>query len=69
MRNWKIRDEIENNEIGKFLISCAVYDILAFKTIQLRSLLSNLNENLLTSDFPTQNFPTSRFFNLMHPRS
>ena len=32
------------------------------KTFQLRSILSNLNRNFLTSDFPTQNFPTSRLF-------
>ena len=47
-RSWKIFYYINNT----------------LKTFQLRSIFSNLNINFLTSDFSTQNFPTSRFFQL-----
>ena len=52
-RNWKIRAKVV-----KFLEN---YFNIALKTFQLRSVLSNLNGNFITSEFSTQIFPT-RFF-------
>ena len=58
-RNWKIRAKVV-----KFLEN---YFNIALKTFQLRSVLSNLNGNFITSEFSTQIFPTSRFFELPFP--
>ena len=49
-------------EVGKkFLLN------IALKIFQLRSVLSNLNEKFLTSDFLTKNFPTAHFFDFSFP--
>ena len=53
------------NEVGKFepkLENFVLFNT-ELKTFQLRSILSNLNRNFLTPDFPTQNVPTSHFSN------
>ena len=53
---WKVLNEIEKNEVGKFGPKLEKFLLLstALKTFQLRLVLSNLNGN----------FPTSRFFQL-----
>ena len=57
------KEWIRKNEVGKCepkLMKFFLFNT-AWKTFQLRSVLSNLNGRFLTSDFLTINFPTSRF--------
>ena len=70
-RSWKLRNEIEKNEVGKFeskLENVWLFNT-ALKTFQLWSVLSNLNWNFLTSNLKLSNlsfFPIT-LFNYMYP--
>ena len=70
--SWKKR-QVGNfqvrNEVRMFEPKLEIFWYLntALKTFQLQSVLSNLNGNFLTSDFSTQNSPTSHFFQLPFP--
>ena len=65
-RSWKVRMEVGKKHVGKFESKLKYFSLLntALETFQLRMVLSNLNGNFLTS-----NFPTSRFFQLFFPSS
>ena len=53
--SWKVTDEVGNKSSTNFRIS------VSETFFELLSILSNLNGNVSTSDFPTLNFLTSRF--------
>ena len=64
-------NKVGKNVVGKVDPKLETFYHPILKTFQGRSVLSNLNENFLTPDFPIKKFRTSRFSidisNYMYP--